>query len=33
MNIENIFDLLVAVVFDMIPQLGVIGTKAQDLMI
>ena len=33
MNIENGFDLLVAVLFSMSPQLGGIGPKAQDLVI
>ena len=33
MNIENRFELLVAVVFYMSPQLGGIGPKAQDLVI
>ena len=31
MNIDNIVDLLVAVVFAMSPQIGVIGPKYQDL--
>ena len=33
MSIENGFDHLVTVVFSIIPQLGVIGTKSQDLVI
>ena len=33
MNNENVFDLLIAVVFAMIPWLGGIGPKAQDLVI
>ena len=33
MNIDNGFDLLVAVVIAIIPQLGGLGPKAQDLVI
>ena len=33
MNNYNGFDLIIAVVFSMIPQLGVIGTKIKDLVI
>ena len=33
MNIDNGFDIIVAVVFDMITQLEVLGPKSQDLVI
>ena len=33
MNNYNVFDLLVAVVLAMSPQLGVLGPKSQDLVI
>ena len=33
MNIENIFDLIVAILFSMSPQIGGIGPKYQDLVI
>ena len=33
MNHVNVFELLIAVVFNMIPQLGVLGTKSQELLI
>ena len=33
MNNDNGFDLLIAVVFAMSPQLGLLGPKAQDLVI
>ena len=33
MNNDNGFDLLIAVLFAMIPQLGVLGPKAQDLVV
>ena len=33
MDIDNIFDLLVAILFYMSPKLVVIETKAQDLVI
>ena len=33
MHYENGFELLIAVVFAMIPQLGVLGHKAQDIVI
>ena len=33
MNNDNGFDLLIAIVFAMITQLGVLGTKSQDLVI
>ena len=33
MNNNNIFDLLIAVVFGMSPQLGGLGPKSQDLVI
>ena len=33
MNNDNDFDLLIDVVFDMNPQIGVLGTKYQDLVI
>ena len=33
MNIDNIFELLVAVVFSTSPQLGELGPKYQDLVI
>ena len=32
MNIDNVFDLIIDVVFVMIPELGGIGPKAQDLL-
>ena len=31
MKNDNVFDILVVIVFDMIPQLGCIGHKYQDL--
>ena len=33
MNIDNGFDLIIAIVFGLSPQLGVIGPKSQDLVI
>ena len=33
MNYDNVFEILIAVVFAMSPQLGGLGTKAQDLVI
>ena len=33
MNNVNIFDLIIYVVFDMIPQLGGIGPKSEDIVI
>ena len=33
MNLDNLFDLLVAVVFSMSPQIGVIRPKHQDLLV
>ena len=33
MNNDNVFDLLVAFVVSVSPQLGVLGTKAQNLVI
>ena len=33
MNKDNVYDLLIAVVFAIIPQLGGLGPKSQDLVI
>ena len=33
MHIENAFDLHVTILFSIIPQLGVIGSKSQDFLI
>ena len=33
MNNDNVFDILIAVIFAMSPQLGVLGPKAQYLLI
>ena len=33
MNNDNLFDLVFAVVFDMNPQLELLGLKAQDLLV
>ena len=33
MNIYNVLDLICVVVFSMIPKFGVLGPKAQDLVI
>ena len=33
MHYDNIFELIIATVFNMIPQLGGIGPKAKDLVI